>query len=180
LENPGKKAEDLIPIFSRQGCSKEMRIEGPLIKVKILKSLFDQYTSPTLDVGTSGGRRILDISLAQPESNQDSKLLELREVQIMNKDAYAEIGAELFKLFVSNHIIGGFFVTDALRHQVEALTPTNKDSYVHKLGIVSAALMLHSPCMDHVLNLIIKHSCDENIDLNQQQLRLKNFSVKLR
>ncbi|KAA6372217.1 MAG: hypothetical protein EZS28_032256, partial [Streblomastix strix] len=32
LENPGKKAEDLIPIFSRQGCSKEMRIEGPLIK----------------------------------------------------------------------------------------------------------------------------------------------------
>ncbi|KAA6379906.1 MAG: hypothetical protein EZS28_024567 [Streblomastix strix] len=50
LENPGKKAKDLIPIFSRQGRSREVRIEGPLINVKILKSLLDQYTSPNLDV----------------------------------------------------------------------------------------------------------------------------------
>ncbi|KAA6393451.1 MAG: hypothetical protein EZS28_011023 [Streblomastix strix] len=87
-------------------CSKEIRIEGPQIKIQILKSLFDQYSSPTLDVGTSGGRRILDISLAQPESNQDAKLLKLREMYIMNKEAYGESGAESFKLFVSNHIIG--------------------------------------------------------------------------
>ncbi|KAA6393301.1 MAG: hypothetical protein EZS28_011169 [Streblomastix strix] len=93
--------------------------------------MFDQYISPTLEVGISGGRRLLDIYLAQTESNQDSKLLKLREVQIMNKEAYAEIVAELFQLFVSNHIIGGFFVTDALRHWVKIMAFLNRSWFDH-------------------------------------------------
>ncbi|KAA6378759.1 MAG: hypothetical protein EZS28_025714 [Streblomastix strix] len=107
--------------------------------------LQDEYSSVPLDAGTFGGRHVINDFLLQPHLKRKPKMLDIKEIFSSNKIDYSKHGTFLYDHIIEIRIIPSFFVTDALRHQVEALTPTNPDGYTKYITQIGKPLMPHSP-----------------------------------
>ncbi|KAA6355481.1 MAG: hypothetical protein EZS28_048992, partial [Streblomastix strix] len=179
-EKNGIPPEKIIPHFYRIPLSKDIRIIGPQLRIENLIQLQDECSSVPLDAGTFGGRHVINDFLSQSHLKRKPKMLDIKEIQSSKKIDYSKHGAFLYDHIIGIRIIPSFFVTDALRHQVEALTPTNPDGYTKYITQIGKPLMPHSACMCHVFDLLIKHACLYCEYLDDQVKNVKSTSTELR
>jgi len=134
-----------------------------------------KYSSVSIDAGTIAHHNYVVVNIVNPSTKP--LLFLLHDSQgAMKKSDYAHLGAKIIDDLMRFNITISSFITDGLKHQVDALSYSEENSfasYIDKSSLVSVPL--HSCCLCHLISL----SLSKAIQSNQNLTNLVDYYLKL-
>jgi hypothetical protein len=154
----------IFPQMNRKQVSEQIAVDGKIAYEDLLKKFVLRQTSILIDAGTVGGKNYVTVVLLSPETHKKPALFKLKLTEgSMNHDDYAQLGADIVSKLIKRRIKPIAFVTDGLKHQVNALSYNHDQSFVNRLfnPTIEQARVIHSPCLCHLIQLILSKTAKE-------------------